>query len=144
VPTLVEAGVPLEDKAGGMTPLHFAASMAGGDTVTAFLEAGADPGAQFARLFFTTPMHLAARDGNIEAIDALLAWGVDIDIWESTEGTPLIYAAIFGQAETVQHLIDLGADINARDTLGLTALGYADQDLYPEVVAILEEAGATR
>jgi ankyrin repeat protein len=143
VPILVDAGVPLEAKSSGLTPLHLAASQSDAATVTALLEAGADPVATFARLFGATPMHLAAEYGNIEAIDALLAWGVDIDIKETTQGTPLIYAALFGQAEAVQHLIDLGADLNARDNSGLTALGWVDPAQYPEVAAILEDAGAT-
>lgn len=143
IPLLVAAGVSLDDRAGGMTPLHNAAIAASGATVMTLLEAGADPTSPYAPLYGATALHLAAYHGNVPAIDALLAWGVDINIVEITNGTPLIYAAINGETEAVQHLVDLGADLNVRDTSGLTALGWTDAAAFPEVYTILVAAGAS-
>ncbi len=142
IPILVAAGADLEARSTRRTPLMLAAVGAGGKTVTALLDAGANPTAGDRGFFGATALHIAAYNGNVEAIDALLAAGVDIDIKEGTQGTPLIYAAIRGQTEAVQHLVDLGADLTARDNSGLTALGWTDQAAHPAVAAILIAAGA--
>jgi len=47
-----------------------------------------------------------------------------------------------GQTETVRVLLDAGADVNAKTEMGVTALTIATQTGHPEIVELLQKAGA--
>lgn len=51
-------------------------------------------------------------------------------------------AATRGDAETVKLLLAAGADVNARIASGQTALTYAREENHPEIIRLLQEAGA--
>jgi hypothetical protein len=57
------------------------------------------------------PIHMAARSGHVEAIDALLECGVDIDSTVSSGRTALLIAAANGRSAAVERLIQRGCDI---------------------------------
>ncbi|MBC6439818.1 MAG: ankyrin repeat domain-containing protein [Rhodospirillales bacterium] len=67
-----------------------------------------------------TPLHVAARDGTAESVQALIDAGADTEARTDNGATPLHVAAGHGTAETVKALIDAGADIGARAEGGLT------------------------
>lgn len=89
-----------------------------------------------------TPLHKAARYGELEAIRLLVERGADVAAREKVGGTPLHLAAVFGHARAVTRLVELGADMEAKDDSGCTPLAMAVMGGYEDVVAALERAGA--
>jgi ankyrin repeat protein len=59
-------------------------------------------------------LHRAARNGNLAAIGALLAEGLDINSVDHIGHTPLHLAVTAGHVEVIDRLVDAGADINAQ------------------------------
>jgi len=88
------------------------------------------------------PIHEAARNGDVDRIEQLLAQGADLEERDQTQETPLISAALAGQLDTVGSLISKGADVHARNDRGLTALHAAAYGGYPKIVRLLIEHGA--
>ena len=90
-----------------------------------------------------TPLHRAAKMGQVEMARLLLASGADahakgIDGW-----TPMLRAAMAGQAETGHLLIEAGAEVNQRSTNnGWTVLHWAAYSGSLELVRYLLDAGA--
>jgi uncharacterized protein len=74
------------------------------------IDAGADPDARFiGRSHQETPLHWAASSGDVEAVDALLDAGANVESpgGVMAGGTPLEDARIFGQWKTAQRLVDV-------------------------------------
>jgi hemoglobin len=87
-----------------------------------------------------TPLHMAARRGNVAVAQALLAAGAAVEARDKQGETPLRRAVNCGHTEFVSLLLAHGADVNTRDKQGQTALRAARR---PEMVALLREHGAT-
>uniref|UniRef100_A0AAX7V360 CASK interacting protein 2 n=1 Tax=Astatotilapia calliptera TaxID=8154 RepID=A0AAX7V360_ASTCA len=75
---------------------------------------------------FTTPLHLAARNGHKDVIRLLLKAGMDINK-TTKSGTALHEAALYGKTEVVRLLLDAGVDVNIRNTYNQTALDIVNQ-----------------
>uniref|UniRef100_A0A3P9P7A7 CASK interacting protein 2 n=1 Tax=Poecilia reticulata TaxID=8081 RepID=A0A3P9P7A7_POERE len=75
---------------------------------------------------YTTPLHLAARNGHQDVIRLLLKAGIDINK-TSKSGTALHEAALYGKTEAVRLLLDAGVDVNIRNTYNQTALDIVNQ-----------------
>ena len=93
------------------------------------------------------PIHLAARDGDLDGIKRALANGVDVDIpvdgdYYPKGSTPLMWAAAAGQLDAVRLLLQRGASVNAPSAIGETAFFFAADRGTPEVLARLAAAGA--
>ena len=90
------------------------------------------------------PLHDAAREGDVEAIQRLLAAGADPNAKAAYLGdTPLHTAALMGHADAIAALLKGGADPNANaanDADGDTPLHWAVGEGHAEVVHILEKA----
>lgn len=86
-------------------------------------------------------LHYAARDGNSEIVDILLAHGANIEARDRDHFTALHTAAEAGRADVVRVLLDHGADVSARVPDGRTALHHAAaQNMigdYTRIVAML-------
>jgi len=80
----------------------------------------------------------AAENGDIDAIEALLAQGIDVNAKRNDGMTPLIRAAFFGHVDTVAVLLNKGADAGIKDRLGVTALGWASSRGHADVIHLLE------
>jgi uncharacterized protein len=89
-------------------PGHFPKTAA---SVAALVAAGADVNAPFIGRHTETPLHWAASTDDLEAIDALLDRGADIEAQGSVigGGTPLADAVAFGQWKAAWRLIERGA-----------------------------------
>ena len=75
-------------------------------------------------------IHLAAREGHVEAVEALIRGGVDIDLPSAADGTtPMLIAAINGYFDLVDRLLELGADPTLASDAGATPL-YAVLNMY--------------
>ncbi|XP_036003644.1 caskin-2 isoform X2 [Fundulus heteroclitus] len=75
---------------------------------------------------YTTPLHLAARNGHKDVIRLLLKAGIDINK-TTKSGTALHEAALYGKTEVVRLLLDAGVDVNIRNTYNQTALDIVNQ-----------------
>eukprot|EP00899_Mesostigma_viride_P014168 jgi/Mesvir1/22752/Mv14152-RA.1 len=93
-----------------------------------------------------TPLHIAARDGNVESIEVLLNAGASsaLDTRDKFGLTPLHLAASFGRSEAVKMLLGRGADIEEKNKGGGTALHLAAQRGYVDVVRVLLRSGANQ
>ena len=91
-----------------------------------------------------TALYLAARKGHLEAAQALIDAGAEVDKEKTTDGsTPLFIAADCGHLDAAQALIDAGAGVdNGRTTDGCTPLYMAAQKNHVLVVQALIDAGA--
>jgi ankyrin repeat protein len=85
----------------------------------------------------------AARKGDIPAVKALLAKGVDVNAKTRYGATALSYACDRGNVEMVKLLLDSGADVNVKDTFyGEVPIGWAASKGNAPVVKLLLEKGA--
>lgn len=75
---------------------------------------------------FTTPLHLAARNGHKDIICLLLKAGIDINK-ATKSGTALHEASLYGKTEVVRLLLDAGVDVNIRNNYNQTALDIVNQ-----------------
>jgi hypothetical protein len=94
--------------------------------IRALVAAGADVGARFTGPHAETPLHWAAGSDDVEALDALLDAGADIEADGGVigGGTPLADAVAFGQWKAARRLLERGA----RTTLWqAAALGLVDR-----------------
>ncbi|MEU4625672.1 ankyrin repeat domain-containing protein [Actinoplanes sp. NPDC023801] len=104
-------------------PGHFPDAVA---TVTALVAAGAEVDARFIGPHTETPLHWAASCDDVDALDALLDAGADIDAPGAVigGGTPLDDAVAFAQWRAARRLVKRGA----RTTLWhAAALGLMDR-----------------
>jgi ankyrin repeat protein len=90
-------------------------------------------------------LHIAAEDGDLATVKALVAEGRDVNATDShLMMTPLHYAAAAEQIEVVRFLISCGANVNAIDkaTAGDTPLGHIAQECSLAMAVTLLNAGA--
>jgi ankyrin repeat protein len=90
-----------------------------------------------------TPLHHAVRQGNIDAVIALLDGGANINDTSLVDGTtPLLLATINGQYDVAMKLIDRGANPNIAAHNGMTPLyatinaEWAPKSRYPQPQAV--------
>jgi ankyrin repeat protein len=153
VKRLLEFGAAIEvrEPAQGQNALMWAATEHHIDVVKALIEAHADLKAHSKQGF--TAMHFAARQGDQEMVELLLAAGVDVNILSHTDPaavappsragagrttavrktngtdgyTPLLVATVRGQVPLALFLLDHGADPNIGDA-GFTPLHWASTE----------------
>ena len=88
-------------------------------------------------------LHHAVRQGNLEAVKALLESGANVNDTTDTDGTtPLLEATINGQYDVALYLIEKGADVNRVAKTGFTPLyatintQWAPKSRYPQPQAL--------
>jgi len=84
-------------------------------------------------------MHLAARQGQLEAVKALMEAGADVNQRGAGDPvTPLLIATMNGHFDLAKYLVDHGADPNLAQANGATPLyaalncQWSDKALYPQ------------
>ena len=79
--------------------------------VATLIAAGADVNARFRGAHTETPLHWAASSDDVEALDALIDAGADIEAEGAVigGGTPLADAVAFGQWNAARRLVERGA-----------------------------------
>jgi ankyrin repeat protein len=87
-----------------------------------------------------TPLHIAARRGDIEDISDLVAHGADVNDCGDLHNTPLHSAALTGQSVAVRKLLDLGANQFLTNEFLETPLEVARRGGHQEVVVLLAAA----
>lgn len=93
----------------------------------------------------STALFWATQSGHKQLVQLLLEKKANAAISGKSGSSPLHVAAMTGKKEIVEILLKFKAPINARDRSGLTPLSLAKTSTHsPEVIEILEAAGATR
>jgi ankyrin repeat protein len=107
-------------------PGHFPNSAA---TVATLIAAGAEVNARFCGRHSETPLHWAASSDDIEALDALIAGGADIEARGGVigEGSPLDDAIAFGQWQAARRLVECGAQTKLWHEAALGLIDRAKQ-----------------
>ncbi|MFN2375243.1 MAG: ankyrin repeat domain-containing protein [Candidatus Binatia bacterium] len=96
-----------------------------------------------------TPLHAAARAGNVPAIELLLQRKADVRATDAKGATPLHYAAEGGSVEATDLLLKAGADVNALTADGESPSSWARRHLlftsdgHARVLELLREQGET-
>jgi ankyrin repeat protein len=84
----------------------------------------------------------ATGNNNIEAVNALIAAGANVNDVDDYGRTPLMIASVTDSLGVVTSLIAAGADLELVDNDGFTALMYAVSQNYNSVASALVDAGA--
>ncbi|KAL7721844.1 Inversin-A [Entamoeba marina] len=87
----------------------------------------------------STPLHIAAANGNVTALQFFLNHGGDITSENCMGQSPLLLAISNGHLETVQLLLDI-SQVNVPDNYGQLALHYAAAGQNVEIVKIVYAA----
>lgn len=84
-----------------------------------------------------TPLHIAARKGELEDIAVLITHGADVNVRGDLGNTPLHQAAMAGQTRAVSRLLELGADPALRNEFSETPLRVAQIGGHTQVIEAL-------
>lgn len=83
----------------------------------------------------------SVEDNNQDAVQIFLSCGVDLEVRDDRNWTPLMVAAFNGNLEFAQLLIKCGARISTRDKNGYTPLHWAAYNGHVDVIKMLIEKG---
>ena len=93
-------------------------------------------------------LHYAARQGQLEALEALVEAGVDVNqVTKGDNTSPLLIATINGHFDLAMYLLDRGADPNLASHGGATPLyaalnvQWAPKALYPQPQGLHQSTG---
>lgn len=113
------------------------------EIVSLFVKAGANPNSIFGegvedyQTDRKTILHWLAVDGTLQAVEAAVDAGADLNTRCAKGMTPLMYAAQAGESNVVELLISRGADATAVTLDGSTALHFAVQSKDVDTVKLL-------
>ena len=106
----------------GQTPLYWVGNGAPGADGAAVVRVLAQHGAQVdaqEKLKQCTPLHMAARRGNVQVAAALLECGADLEVRDKLGDTPLHRAIKCGKTDMVAFLLERGANAQAEGKGGV-------------------------
>jgi ankyrin repeat protein len=124
------------------TVLHLLARITNQMILTQLIAAGAKVDALNVR--GESPLFLACTYGSLEAVDAFLKAGADVNLMSSkNQITALMQACRLGLTDIVKRLIEAGADLSITpEKTEVTALRYAVLSGNDELIGLLVRAGA--
>ena len=106
------------------TPLMMAVATQQTLIATLLLQLGASPHPHHGPTSMTA-LHIAAANGGLANVEALLESGASVEVRDNQGWTPLMFTVQEGHLEGTRTLLDAGADVDAADTRGRTALMLA-------------------
>lgn len=126
----------------GQSPLYYAISNGGLETVELLVEFGSEVNTKDNH--DRTPLHIACYYGNIEIAKHLLNNGAHIEVVDNMGlSTPLLNAIKEGHTQLAEILIrEYKANCNARDDWGRTALHYAANEGFTKIAKLALILGA--
>lgn len=86
-------------------------------------------------------IHKAAARGNLDFVQHCLRAGVDVNVREGNNWTPLHSAARNGHLEIVKYLLENGAEVNSVDVTGRTPSDQAKYAQHTEILSLLIKQG---
>ena len=89
-----------------------------------------------------TPLFIAASNGHLETMEALLHAGADVNLGNYSGSTPIVGAIWHDRVAALKLLLDAGADVSLAGNTGATPLIWAVWYRRHEMVKILLNAGA--
>jgi uncharacterized protein YegJ (DUF2314 family) len=89
-----------------------------------------------------TPVHQAAKYGQLETLRFLLERGGAVNAKSKQGVTPLHLAAGFGELKTVKFLLEKGAEVDPKEETGMTPIMAAQAQNHQEIVEVLKKSGA--
>ncbi len=113
-----------------------------GDLVTLLIHHGATP--ENPKNGDRQPLLQAAQGKLLNAAEALIACGANLEVKDDDHVTPLLRAAIENAPKMLKLLIDSGANVDAQDRKGNSALHHAASKGQAEIVRLLLDAGIDR
>jgi hypothetical protein len=125
----------------GLTALHSAAVELYADSVRLLLSKGAKVDGRDDNYEFTA-LHYAARFGNKNVAEILIANGADIRAKDKWDYQPIHWAAYHDRPEIIELLIAKGADVNVKTSLGQTPLELAIPRRNTGAIEVLQKHGA--
>ena len=114
--------------------------------IRALVAAGADVNARFTGPHTETPLHWAASSDDVEALDALLDAGADIEADGAVigGGTPMADAVAFGQWKAARRLLERGARTNLWQAAALGLRRPRPRRARPRAAAQRRRSSTTR
>jgi ankyrin repeat protein len=89
-----------------------------------------------------TPLHIAAREGQVKIAAFLIDKGADIEAKNPTGFTPLFLSVLSKRPDAVRFFLDKGAEVNVQTRFQTTPLFTAAESGNVEVIRLLIERGA--
>ena len=139
---LLDFGATIEWPEFDYSELQLAGTFAGTDVTQALLNAGASPDGVGASVGL--PVFLAAYEGNLDALEVLLAAGADPNLFSEDAprpAPPIFGAAYGGSTDAALMLIDAGADVTVRSPEGHGPADWADSQGHRELADLLRSLG---
>jgi ankyrin repeat protein len=118
------------------------AAIAGCDPAAGLPSSSPAPATEGGSMTTDLRLHEAARDGDVAAIERLLAEGVPIDAQDADGRTPVMVATIERRTDAVRALVDAGADVDLRDNRLDNVFLYAGAEGLLDILRIANDAGA--
>ncbi|MEL6986457.1 MAG: ankyrin repeat domain-containing protein [Bacteroidota bacterium] len=113
---------------GKRTAISMAASEGFPDCLELLLQNGADINGVGTSI---PPLHMAAEEGKMAIVNALLSKNVNLNKKDPYGRTALMYAASEGKTSIVKKLVEAGAEVSIADSYGNNASDYAlEEDHY--------------
>jgi len=132
------ANLDLTVKEGGYTPLAMAILQGNTKSALFLIKNGADKNKKSSS--GSTPAFIAAQEGNVPVLQALSDVNADLETPGGPSNiTPLMIATLFEHEDAVEFLLNQGVQKDFRDSKDLTALDYARQYGYDNIVRLLEK-----
>jgi ankyrin repeat protein len=91
----------------------------------------------------SSALHFAAQAGDVDLIRLILRHGIDINIKNNRNTTPIMFAALYKHPDVIHELISLDAHIEAMNREGCTPLMYAANKANQECITHLLGFGAS-
>jgi ankyrin repeat protein len=136
---LIEQGADIDGADSFYPPLVLAAVTAQTEVGKLLIERGGDTEVRGFR-HNSTPLILAAAEGNLDFVTMLISHGAEIDATDQVKDTALIAAAEMGHADVIRSLLEAGADPDKKGHR--TALYYAVTNDHRAAVEALLRGGA--
>ncbi|CAE7377855.1 ankrd52 [Symbiodinium sp. KB8] len=138
---LLDRGVPPDSRSGlGDSALHLAAERGAAALIPLLAHAHANVNIQGLKHKKATPLHIAAKGDQVQALQALLAAGAAVDATDRDGSTALHYAAAAGARRALRVLLTDGqADPETENLAGHTALHFARKLRSKPCIAMLTD-----
>lgn len=128
---------------GDRAPLYLAAERGHGSSVTRLLAAGANPGLRLPSLYYHySAVDVAAANGHVDALKALIKHGTDINVSDADNVTALHLAARYNHEAAVKLLVEAGANMEANDFMTWTPIRSAAENMSWVAMTALLRLGA--